>query len=113
MTAFERTVKAIKPFGHPYGPDLYEGEKKHYFVYNYSDNRGCLFGDNEPEELSVSVQVHFFLPMDENYLKSRNQIREALFREGFTYPEVTVETEKENNIRHIIFECDTTEEREV
>lgn len=109
MTAFQNIIEAIQDFGYPYEPDLYTGNEKKYFTYNYADDRGSLFGDNEPGAAIASVQVHFFLPLKENFIKEKNKIREALFQQGFTYPEVTVVTEPENQIRHIIFECDIEE----
>lgn len=110
MTAFENIVEAVKSFGYPYSPGVYKGEDKKYFTYNYSDDRGGLYADNIPETTIVSVQVHFFLPLRENFIKEKNQIRQALFQQGFTYPEVTVLTESEEKIRHIVFECDIEEE---
>lgn len=110
MTAFENIVEVIKSFGYPYSPGVYEGEKKKYFTYNYADDRGGLYADNTPETTIVSVQVHFFLPLKENFIKEKNQIRQALFQQGFTYPEVTILTENEEKIRHIVFECDIEEE---
>ena len=112
MTAFQNIVEAIKGFGYPYEPDLYTGTDKKYFTYNYADDRGDLYGDNEPGTIIASVQVHFFLPIGENFIREKNKIRKALFQQGFTYPEATIETEKENEIRHIIFECDIEEMEE-
>ena len=63
MTAFQNIVEAIKGFGYPYEPDLYTGTDKKYFTYNYADDRGDLYGDNEPGTIIASVQVHFFSPL--------------------------------------------------
>ena len=60
MTAFENIVNAIAPFGYPYKPDVYQGDSEKYFVYNYADQRGSLWADDEPETVIASVQVHFF-----------------------------------------------------
>ena len=70
-----------------------------------------MFADDEPETVIASVQVHFYLPADENFLKVQKQIRTALFKRGFTYPEVTVI--REENKRHIIFECEIEETEEL
>ena len=108
MTAFENIISAIAPFGYPYQPDIYTGEREKYFVYNYADQRGTLFAD---ETVIASLQLHFYLPADENFLKVQKQIRTALFKRGFTYPEVTVI--REENKRHIIFECEIEETEEL
>lgn len=110
MTAFEKIVQAIKPFGFPYSPDLYQGPAKTYFVYNYADERGTLFADDVPGEIIASVQVHFYLPKSENFITIKNRIRKALFQMGFTFPEVTSVIEDDK--RHIIFECDIEEVEE-
>ena len=110
MTEFEKVIKAIRDFGFPYEPDVYTGKSEKYFVYNYADERGIAFADDAPEVVKADIQVHFFLPADENFIKIKNRIRSALFRQGFTYPEVTVL--KEGKKRHIVFECAIEEEME-
>lgn len=108
MTEFEKIIEAIKPFGYPYAPDIYKGPSDHYFVYNYADERGGIFSDDAPETVIASVQVHYYLPKDENFIKTKNRIRRALFRQGFTWPEVTSIIEDKK--RHLTFECDIEEE---
>ena len=110
MTAFENIVNAIASFGYPYKPDVYQGDCERYFVYNYADQRGNLWADDEPETVIASVQVHFFMPEKENFIKIQNKIRKALFEQGFTFPQVTVLTE--NKKRHLVFECEIEEEME-
>lgn len=114
MTANEVIIKALKPLGYPCEPDSYTGMEKKYFTFNCADERGGDFGDNEPGCILKSMQIHFFMPLNEkrNPLAEKRQAREALFAAGFTYPVVTELTEPENNIRHIVYECDITEERE-
>lgn len=110
MTEFEKIRTAIEGFGFPCEPDIYTGDEERYFVYNYADERGSLYADDVPGGVIASVQVHFYLPADENFIKVKNQIREALFRQGFTFPEVTML--REGKRRHIIFECDIEEEED-
>lgn len=110
MTAFENIVNAIAPFDYPYKPDVYQGDSEKYFVYNYADQRGSLWADDGPETVIASVQVHFFMPEKENFIKIQNKIRKALFEQGFTFPQVTVLTE--NKKRHLVFECEIEEEME-
>lgn len=117
MTTNAVIKNALQQFGYPCSPNTYEGEEKRYFTFDSADERGTDFGDDEPSCIAVDMQVHFFLPIEENgaqinYLQLKKQVREALFSAGFTYPEVTETTEPENNIRHLIYECEITEERE-
>lgn len=110
MTEFEKIIAAIKPFGLPYAPDIYEGGEERFFVYNYADERAVLYADNTPKVVVASVQVHLYLPAEENFISLKNKVRRALHRQGFTYPEVTVM--REDKKRHIVFECDVEEEME-
>lgn len=112
MTANKAIISALKPFGYPCKPNLYDGKEKKYFVFNTADERGADYGDNEPGCILVNMQIHFFLPLGENHIAEKKKVREALFAAGFTYPVVTELIEAENNIRHIVYECDITEERE-
>lgn len=110
MTEFEKIIAAIEPFGFPYAPDIYEGGEESFFVYNYADERAVFYADDAPAAVKASVQVHLYIPAENNFITMKNEIREALFRQGFTYPEVTVLREKKK--RHIVFECDIEEEKE-
>ena len=112
MRANRAIINALKPFGYPCKPDCYNGDAKKYFTFNPADERGEDFGDNEPGCILVNMQIHFFLPLGENHITEKKKIREALFAAGFTYPVVTELIETENNVRHIVYECDITEERE-
>ena len=112
MSVNKRIIEALNPFGIPVKPELYTGSEKTYVVFNYADDRGADYGDNTPQCTVAYMQVHLFMPLNQNGLALKKEIREALFGAGFTYPSVTILTEQENNIRHIIFECETEEERE-
>lgn len=110
MNVLKKIVEAINPFGYPYAPDIYSGSSDHYFVYNYADERGAVFGDDCVSEVTASVQVHFYLPRKENFIAMKNRIRKALESGGFTWPEVTILIE--DDMRHIVFECEIDEELE-
>lgn len=112
MTAYEKIVQSIGDLGYPYEPEVYKGKADSYFTYNYADDRGALFADNEPQTNIASMQVHFYMPADKSFSDIKKKIRNALFQNGFTYPVITVLTEDEKKIRHIIFECDIEEDME-
>ncbi len=110
MRALKAVLNALKDFSYPKVPQRYEGTEKKYFTYNYAADSGRDFGDDEPGCNEVTVQVHFFLPLKENFQTEKVQIRRKLFDAGFTWPEITVLEENDTMTRHIIFECDYTEE---
>ena len=110
MTTFEKIISAIEPFGFPHAPDVYRGKTPRWFTYNYADDYGTDFSDDNPGAVIVSVQVHLFLPINDDFINLKNKVRRSLFRQGFTFPEITVMTEDDEKLRHIIFECDTEEE---
>lgn len=114
MTANERVLQALAQFPYPCDQDVAEEDggalPERYFTFNRAYEAGVDFGDNRPGFHIVNMQVHYFLPLDAPYLREKDRIREALFAHGFTYPEVTVLTEPENGIRHIVFECDAIED---
>lgn len=110
MTVFEKIAAALKSFDFPHEPNVYTGCEKRYFTYNYSDERGSLFADDEALEITASVQVHLYLPEKEKFSKIKNKVKKALMSQGFTYPEVTIL--KDEDKHHIIFECDIEVEEE-
>lgn len=110
MMAFENIILAIKDFGYPHCPDLYQGEGKRYFTYNYANDRGALFADNRPLASIASIQLHLVMPASEDFTAIKETVRKKLLEQGFTYPQVTVL--RENHQRHIIFECDIEESEE-
>lgn len=110
MTEFEKIIAAIKPFGFPYAPDIYEGSEERFFVYNYADERAVFYADDAPAAVKASMQIHLYLPEEDNFIALKNRVRSALHQQGFTYPKVTVLREAKK--RHMVFECDIEEELE-
>lgn len=110
-------MKVLPPFGYPVVPEIYTGNEKYYITFNRVADAAKRFADNEPGCTVVHIQVHFFMPLLENsvqtnHLRTTREIREALFKAGFTYPEVTILIEPENNVKHVVLECAIQEERE-
>lgn len=112
MTVNQKIREALAPFGCPVKPDLYTGNEARWFTFNEADNRAALHANNSPRGDRVAMQIHFFLPLEENYLSERRRIRRALLNAGFTYPFITMLTEDDTRIRHIIFECEILEREE-
>ncbi len=109
MSALEAVLIALSGFSYPKVPRRYEGNEKKYFTYNYASDHGADFGDDEPGCNEVTIQVHFFMPLKENFQKEKNRIRYQLFLAGFTWPEVVVLEENDTMTRHIVFECSYVE----
>ena len=113
MTVNEKIIQALKPFGIPVVADFSGGGEKEYITFNYASDEAALSGDDGPMEVVASMQIHYFLPMDRDYLSIKKKIRKALFSAGFTYPSVEHLTEPEGNIRHLVFECETENDDEL
>ena len=109
MSALEAIRLALADISYPKVPYRYEGKETKYITYNYAADNGRDFGDDGPGCNEVSVQIHFFMPLKENFQKEKTRIRQLLFFQGFTWPEVMVLEENDTKTRHIIFECDYTE----
>lgn len=112
MTTFEKIVNALSGFDIPCSPGVYKGSEKRWITYNYADDYGDVFADDDPYVVINSVQIHLFLPLNEAFTEWKKSIRRALFDAGFTFAEITVQIEDDEKIRHIIFECDIEEEGE-
>ena len=87
----------------PTVPSKYDGKDDKYIVFDILDDRGALYADDEPQIDRVIVRVKLYVPVKFNYLRTKSQIRCALFRAGFTYP--VIEEMTEDDYKCIIFEC--------
>ncbi len=108
MTALAAIKAALSDLGIPMAPDVYTGSSTKYITYNIADDHGADFGDDKPLRAVVSVQVHYCQPIGLSYNSIKKQIRNKLFAADFTFPEVTQLNDE--TTRHIIFECEYTEE---
>lgn len=115
MTAYEAIYSALSPLGIPVCPESYDGRETTYITYNHADDHGADFGDDLPSCNVVAVQVHLFLPYKvdgrrNNYLGWKPLVRDALMQVGFTYPDVSVVTDREANVVHLTFSAEFEEE---
>lgn len=113
MTANEKIIQALEPLGLPVTADFYGGGAKEYFTFNYADDRAGDFGDDRPLHVVAYMQIHYFAPMEKDYLCIKKEARKALFEAGFTYPEVTDTTDLSEGTRHLVFECSIENEDEL
>ena len=103
--------------GLPVSPDIYTGDADKYIVYNYTDERPVLWGDDEPLEDQAIIQVNLFTPPKFNYMSLKHQIRDYLESLGETddinswLETFTAKNNLEVTIRHTTFSVIITKER--
>ena len=113
MTANEKIIKTLKPFGLPVRERFSNDNKEEYFTFNITDDRASEFGDNRPTAVIVKIQIHYVAPISKNYLGFKKRVRKELFKGGFDYPSVSDETETGDTVRHIVFETAILDEEEL
>lgn len=102
--------------GLPVSPDIYTGKADKYIVYSYTDERPVFWGDDEPEEDQVIIQVSLFTPPKFNYMSLKHQIRDYLETLGGVDISSWLETFTAKNnlevtIRHTVFSVTIAKER--
>lgn len=112
MTVNQKIITALQPLRLPITPDFFGSGEKEYITFNYADDRAKNFGDDMPLNVVAYMQVHYFLPIEKDYLYNKKEIRKLLFAAGFTYPEVTEQIE-DKTTRHLIFECEIENDEEL
>lgn len=106
MTVDERLTKALAHLGLDIDNAVGFSKSKRYLTFNYS-TLPEVFADDAPHYERYMVQVHLFMPLGENISKLKRQVKQALFDADFTWP--TTEDASDEDGRHIVFECETTE----
>ena len=81
-------------------PQVYTGDATEYIVFNYSEYP-LEFADNAPHTVGYSIQVHLFMPLKANPNTMKNNIQNALFTAGFSYPSIQDVTDEEG--QHYVF----------
>lgn len=105
MNSFAKIKKACKNAGLPAYPDYNTNNEDMYVVYNIVSETPDLFGDDEPNAIVASLQAHLYIPADKNFFDIQRRLSNELFRVGFTYPAVVLNTtEEDNTVRHIVLE---------
>lgn len=107
MSAFKEIQEIATTLQIPAYPDVYTGDDLNTWItYNLAEEHGDLFGDNAPNAVVQTVQVHLFIRTGRSYTALKNAIRTALFEAGFTWPTVTTDYESDQKLRHIVFETE-------
>lgn len=105
MTSFQKILQACRKLKLSAYPDFSTQGEETYVVYNIVGETPDNFGDDAPENVVVDLQVHLYLPANENFFDLKNKLCKALFQQGFTYPSIPLnEVEENGTVRHIVFE---------
>ena len=116
MNAFEKVQAAARSIGIYSCPDIKRkrDNRKKWITYNLVSETGQMFGDDTAQDMVAHVQVHLFLPAPVNFYSDRNALRDALIRQGATYPEMVNNSREgsNNEIRNIVVEGREEDDRE-
>lgn len=108
MSIDSKIRSAITPIVSVCVPHLYNGTKTEYCTYNFT-RYPTDFCDNAPMAIGYSIQLHYFLPSENNPNNKLAQLESALFAAGFDYPQIVDATD--NVSQHYVFETGIIEER--
>lgn len=112
MSINKLILDTLKPFNLPIKQDLYDDNETSYFIWNIADDRGGFDAENIVLTDIISIQVHLFVPISFNYLNLKKQIRQALTKGGFSYPQINIFVEEDTKLRHIVYSCEIATESE-
>lgn len=104
MTSYQKIREACKSLKLPAYPDFNTQGEETYVVYNTVNEMPDNFGDDSPSDIVVDLQVHLYLPAQQNFFEIKNKLCKALFQQGFTYPSIPLNEVEKGQVRHIVFE---------
>ena len=98
MTNVDNALQAaLQPLGLPVYPVLYTGQDLEYIVTNHTSIH-AVYAERAPQAARHLVTVLYFLPWKKNPNPMILQISQALFAQGFTWPNVTDASDNEGQI---------------
>lgn len=109
MSIDEKLQKALTPIVPTVEPHISEDTALEYIGFLYNEYPR-LHADGRPRARLFSLQVHWFLPLDENPNTKKRQIEAALMAAGCTAPSIVDASDEKG--QHYIFECEAKEGRE-
>lgn len=102
MTSIEQRIKeAIEPIINIVVPEVYEGDKTEYVVFNY-DEIPAVIADGKPDCMRLNVQVHYYLPRKISPKVKNKLIYRALLDAGFSAPSIVNAGDYQS--QHYVFE---------
>lgn len=99
-TALQPLIPKPDPAKSTVVPQIYTGTATEYITFNYSEYP-LEFADNAPQTIGYSVQVHYFCPLKKNVQTIKDNIQNALFTAGFSYPQIQDVTDGDG--QHYVF----------
>lgn len=101
MDSIEKRIRsALLPIIPIVAANQYTGDALTYVVFNY-DETGAGFAESTAYAVLCLVQVHLFLPLNDNPRSLKNAIRAALGALG-TFPSIT--NASDGSSQHYVFE---------
>lgn len=104
MTSYQKIKQACKSLKLPAYPDFSTQGEETYVVYNIVGETPDNFGDDAPENAIIDLQVHLYMPANQNFFELKNKLAKSLFAQGFTYPSIPLNEVEDGKVRHIVFE---------
>lgn len=91
----------------------YGGDEEEYIVYDFSDERGGLFGDDRALTVESTIQLRVRLLKETDYYEIKGAIWDYLEENGFYDLSFDNYCEKEDGkvFRYLIFECSYVEQK--
>ena len=109
MNINKKILELEKITGIPVQQDFYEGKSDKWITFVNVLEKGELYAEDEVKAELIVIQIHLFVPIECNYNAVKKKIKDYLEKEDFY--DLEIQVFKEENKRHIIFECDYTEMR--
>lgn len=103
MTLNQRLRDALEPLGLPVIPDVDTQHRSRCLVFNY-DLLPAQYADNGPLWYRALIQVHLYLPLEENGLGLLREVAGVLAGAGMTHPDIIDATDEKT--QHKVFECE-------
>lgn len=103
MNINSKLINALACLNLPVEPDVYEGTKEEYIVFEYILESDELYAGNQALESSTAIRVHYFVkgnPMPKKY-----KIKKLLQQAGFTVPSMTQFFEDDSKYTHVVYDA--------
>ena len=98
MTNVDNALQtALTPLGLPVYPNLYKGDCLEYIVTNHNAIP-VVYAERAPQAARHIVTVRYSLPFKKNPNPKLLEIEQALFNNGFTFPDMTDVSDSEGQI---------------
>lgn len=108
----EEIKRILDPIGIPVSQTSYKGSADTYLLFNFTTIPSA-FADDAPHYERYLMQIHLFAPITQSTTALEKEIKERVFRAGYTWPSRTDATDDNKSAtgaeRHIVLETETEE----